>query len=257
MDRAAMNLTVGNDVALAFSLLFTRTGGVIVSLPSLLGVALPIRVRVLLAAVIAGSLMPLATVAMPAAAGLLPIAMLMLRELAIGLTLSFATAVVVGAVMTAGSMIGGSMELNSGAILRADVESPNILSDSFGALAGLLFFVGGFHRMLIGALAHSLGVLPLGALPIPDPHTMLNLGGRLFALAMGLAFPVIVPLFVLSIAQGVIARLAPQLNILAAAPAAIVTAGLVLLALDATSFGAGIMRIWTGVMTQSMGWLNG
>jgi flagellar biosynthesis protein FliR len=252
-----MNLTVGNDAALAFGLLFARSGGVIMSLPSLLGVALPIRIRILLAAVIAAALMPLASVAMPAASGLLPIAVLMLREAAIGLTLSFATAVVVGAVMTAGSMIGGSMELNSGAILRADVESPNILSDGFGALAGLLFFVGGFHRMLIGALAHSLGVFPLGALPIPDPHSMLTLGGHLFALAMGLAFPVIVPLFVLSIAQGIIARLAPQLNILSAAPAAIVTAGLTLLALDATSFGAGIMRIWSSVMTQSMGSLNG
>ena len=86
---------------------------------------------------------------------------------------------------------------------------------------------------------------------------MIALGGRMFALALGLAFPVMVPLFVLSIAQGVIARLAPQVNILTAAPAAIVSAGLVLIALDATGFGSGIMRIWTSVMIQSMGWLNG
>jgi hypothetical protein len=46
-------------------------------------------------------------------------------------------------------------------------------------------------------------------------------------------------------------------NILIAAPAAMVTAGLVLLALDATGLGAGIMRAWSSVMTQSMGWLNG
>jgi len=252
-----MNLSVGNDVALAFTLLFVRSGGVLAALPKLLGVALPIRIRVILAAVIAASLMPLASVAMPTAAGILPIAIMMVRELAIGLMLSFAAAVVVGAVMTAGSVIGGSMELNSGAILRADVESPNILSDGLGALAALLFFVGGFHRMLIGALAHSLSVFPLGALPLPEPHMMIQLCGRLFALALGLAFPVMVPLFVLSIAQGVIARLAPQVNILTAAPAAIVTAGLVLLALDATGFGSGMMRMWTSVMTQSMGWLNG
>jgi flagellar biosynthesis protein FliR len=66
-----------------------------------------------------------------------------------------------------------------------------------------------------------------------------------------------VPLFVLSIAQGVIARLAPQVNILIAAPAAMVMAGLVLLGLDAAGLGAGIMRAWTSVMTQSMGWLDG
>jgi flagellar biosynthesis protein FliR len=230
---------------------------VIAALPMLLGVSLPVRIRMLLTAVIAGALMPLASVAMPSAGGILPIVVMIVRELALGLMLSFAAAVVVGAVMTAGSVIGGSMELNSGAILRADVESPNILSDAMGALAALLFFVGGFHRMLIGALAHSLSVFPLGAISLPSPDGMITLGGRIFALAMGLAFPVLVPLFVLSIAQGVIARLAPQVNILTAAPAAIVTAGLVLLALDAGGLGTGMMRIWTSVMTQSMGWLNG
>ena len=41
------------------------------------------------------------------------------------------------------------------------------------------------------------------------------------------------------------------------APAAVVTAGLVLLALDVTGLSAGIMRAWTSVMTQSLGWLHG
>ena len=252
-----MNLNVGNDAALAFGLLFARTGCVIAALPMLLGVSMPVRIRALLAAIIAAALMPIASLAMPGAPSLPTIALMLLRELALGLMLSFTAAIVVGAVMTAGSVIGGSMELNSGAILRADVESPNLLSDGLGALAALLFFIGGLHRMLIAALAHSLTAFPLGALPLPDPHTVIRLSGRMFALALGLAFPLMVPLFVLSIAQGVIARLAPQVNILTAAPAAIMIAGLVLLALDATGLAGGMMRMWTSLMTQSMGWLNG
>lgn len=252
-----MTLTIGNDVALAFGLLFARTGGVMTALPALLGVSIPIRIRLMLAMVVAFALMPLAGVTMPAAAGVAPIVILVIRELAIGLTLSFAAAIVVGAVMTAGSVIGGSMELNTGAVLRGNIEAPNPLSDGFGALAALLFFVGGFHRALILALAHSLSLAPLGMLSLPDPHHMINLGGRIFALALALSLPVMVPLFVLSIAQGVIARLAPQVNILIAAPAAIVLAGLVLIALDAAGLGAGIMRAWTAIMTEAMGWLNG
>jgi flagellar biosynthetic protein FliR len=244
-------------VALAFGLLFARTGGVMGALPALLGVSMPVRIRLILAALIAAALMPLAAVTMPAVMGIAPIVILVVRELTIGLTLSFAAAIVVGAVMTAGSVIGGSMELNSGAVLRANIEAPNALSDGFGALAALLFFVGGFHRMLILALAHSLSVAPLGVLSLPDPHHLVSLGGRIFALGLALSFPVLVPLFVLSIAQGVIARLAPQVNILIAAPAAMVMAGLVLLGLDAAGLGAGIMRAWSSVMTQSMGWLNG
>jgi flagellar biosynthetic protein FliR len=257
MDRPAMTLTIGNDVALAFGLLFTRTAGVMSALPSLLGVSMPARIRLLLAALITAALMPLASVTMPSAAGFLPIIILMVRELVIGLTLSFAASIVVGAVMTAGSVIGASMEMSSGSVLRGHVEAPNTLSDGFGALAALLFFVGGFHRMLILALAHSLSVAPLGTLSLPDPRHLIGVGGRIFTLALGLSFPVMVPLFVLSLAQGVIARLAPQVNVLVAAPAAMVMAGLVLLGLDATGLGAGIMRAWSSVMTQSMGWLNG
>jgi flagellar biosynthetic protein FliR len=252
-----MSLTIGNDVAFAFALLFARTGGVTAALPALLGVSIPIKIRLMLAALIAGALMPMASVTMPAAAGITPMVILILREIGVGLALSFAASVVVGAVMTAGSVIGGSMEMNSGAVLRGHIESPNALSDGFGALAALLFFVGGFHRMLILALAHSLKVAPLGVLSLPDPHQLIGLGGRIFALALGLSFPVLVPLFVLSIAQGVIARLAPQVNILVAAPAAILMAGLVLLGLDAAGLGAGIMRAWASVMTQSLEWLNG
>ena len=247
-----MSLSIGNDVALTFGLLFARTGSVIGALPALLGVAMPVRIRVLLAGLIAAALMPLASVAMPAAAGVIPIVVLIVRELGIGLMLSFAAAVVVGAVMTTGSVIGGSMEMNTGAVLRAQVEAPNTLSDGIGALAALLFFVGGFHRMLILALAKSLVAAPLGTLSLPDPHQMLRLGGQVFALALALGFPVLVPLFVLSIAQGVIARLAPQVNILMAAPAAMMIAGLTLLALDAGGLGAGIMRAWASVMGASV-----
>jgi flagellar biosynthesis protein FliR len=252
-----MTLSIGNDVALEFGLLFARTVGVMSALPALLGVSMPARVRILLGALVAASLMPLASVTMPSAAGVVPIVILMIRELAVGLSLSFATSIVVGAVMTAGSVIGGSMELNSGPVLRGNIETPNALSDGFGALTAVLFFVGGFHRMLIVALAHSLSVAPLGMLSLPDPHHLIGVAGRVFTLALGLSFPVLVPLFVLSIAQGVIARLAPQVNILVAAPAAMVMAGFVLLGFDAAGLSAGIMRAWTSVMTQSVGWLNG
>ena len=252
-----MTLTIGNDVALAFALLFARTAGTMSALPALLGVSMPARLRVLLGAAIAAALMPLASVSMPSAGGVVAILILLLRELAIGLTLSFATSIVVGAVMTAGGVIGASMELNSGSVLRGNVDAPNVLSDGFGALAALLFFVGGFHRMLILALAHSLSIAPLGSLSLPNLRPLIGTGGRIFALALALSFPVLVPLFVLSLAQGVIARLAPQVNILIAAPAAMVMAGLVLLGLDAGGLGAGIIRAWTSVMTQSIGWLNG
>lgn len=256
MGGGAVNLTVGNDAALAYGLLFVRTGGVVMALPSLLGVAIPVKVRMALAMLIAAALMPLGSVATPEG-GILAIAILVARELAIGLTLSFAAAVVVGAVTAVGEVVGASMELNSGAVLRGDMQQPNVLADGMGVLAGVLFFIGGFHRTLLLALGRSLAVAPLGLVALPSPHSMIVLAGRMFVLALELGLPLIVPLLVLGIAQGVVARLAPQVNILVAAPAAIILAGLTLLGLDAMGFGVGVMRAWSSVMTHAAGWLNG
>jgi len=252
-----MTIQVGPDLALAFGLLFARAGGVILGLPAMLGVEVPLQVRVLLALVLAAALMPLANVALPAVSGVLPVALLVARELALGVMLAFAAALVTGAAIMAGDLIGAGMELNSGALVRGAAEMPNIAADSFGAFAGLLFFVGGFHRLLLIALARSLRAAPLGQLTLPSPATLIHSGGQVFVIALGLGLPLLIPLFILALAQGVIARLAPQVNILTAAPAAVLLAGLALLALDATGLAAGITRAWSMVTMQTLGWLGG
>lgn len=252
-----MNINVGNDLALAFGLLFVRTGAVMLGLPHMLGVALPIRVQVLLAALIAGALMPLATVVLPRAVGVLPIAILVGRELLVGASLAFTTGIVTGAVISAGDLIGAGMQLNVGAILRGNTMMPSLLADSLGTVAGLLFFIAGLQRWLILGLAHSLEVAPLGRLDTPAPGVLLFLAGKVFAIALQLAFPVAIPLFVLALAKGVVARFAPQVNLLAAAPAAILLAGIILLGLDASGLIQGIVRAWLTVTGQATGWLLG
>jgi flagellar biosynthesis protein FliR len=253
---ALMTVQVGPQLALAFGLLFARAAGITLGLPPMLGLALPIRLRVLLAVLLAAALMPRATVVIPAASGILPVAFLMGREVAVGVMLSFAAAIVVGAAIMAGDLCGTEMELNTGALLRGNAQMPNVAADAFGTLAGVIFFIGGFHRTLLIALARSLDAAPLGRLVLPPPEALIRLSERVFLIALGLGLPLLIPLFVLALAQGVIARLAPQVNILVAAPAAIVLAGLFLLALDAAGLAAGITRAWSSVTAQALGWLD-
>jgi flagellar biosynthesis protein FliR len=257
LDGDAVNLTLGNDVALCFVLMFARTAAVIMAIPQVLGVSVPVRLRMLLATLLAVALMPHATISMPSSGGILAIAILLLREIAIGIALAFMTVVVIGAVSVAGDLLGSTMEIHSGAILRGSVEIPNPLADSLGTLAGLIFFVGGFHRALIIGLARSVSALPLGEIALPRVGMLISMGGRLFVLALGLALPLMVPLFILALAQGTIARLAPQINVLMAAPAAILLAGLMLLSFDSLGLSWGITRAWESVTVQALGWMHG
>jgi flagellar biosynthetic protein FliR len=258
MDGSAlMHFEIGNEIALAYGLLLARTAAVVVALPPMLGVAIPVRVRAMLSAILAGSLMPAAAVAMPAAPGIIPIAILLAREVCVGAVLAFAVAIVSGAVIMVGDLAGAGMELNSGSLLRGSIAMPNHVADAMGTLAGLLFFVGGFHRQLLIALARSISIVPLGRIEIPAVGSILGLSERLFILALQIGFPIVVPLFVLAAAQGVIARVAPQVNILVAAPAAIALAGLTFLALDSTGLARSIDRAWAESLSVAMGWLDG
>ena len=252
-----MNLNVGDDLALAFVLLFARCSGLTVALPTVLGVAIPVRVRVLLSTLLAGSLMSLAKVTLPAARGPLPMALMLVRELAVGTTLAFAAAIVIGAVLTVGDVLGNSMELHGGAILRGSMQLTNVLGDTLGGLSGMLFFIAGFHRTLLLGLGRSLKMAPLGVVALPGVRGTLAMSGRVFVLALELALPVLIPLFILSLAQGVLARLAPQLNMLMVAPAAIVIAGLVLLLMDSHGLMIGMVRAWEVMIDQALSWTNG
>ena len=252
-----MKISIGSDAAFCFGLIFARVGAVMVAMPQMLGVGIPLKLRLLLAMLLAGALMAHATAALPTFNGLIPIAVSVGRELAIGASLAFVTALVVGAVLMVGDLFGIGMELNSGGILRGTALTPNVLADGLSTLAGLIFFIGGFHRILLVALARSLEVMPLGVLTLPQVTTMIAASGRLFVIALDLALPLMVPVLIITVAEGVIVRPVPQINVLVAAPAAIVLAGLVLLGLDSLGLVWGITRAWSSMMTLALGLLNG
>lgn len=243
--------------AVAFVLLFARTAGLLVLLPPMLGIAIPVQVRLMLSAVLAGALLPIARLAQPIAPGPLGTALLLMRELMLGVLLAFAASLVVGAALMAGELLGNSMEINTGGLLRGTVLSPNVLGDSLAAFTALLFFVGGFHRALLIALGRSLRFIPLGGVWLPHLGDAVRLGGEMFVLAVELALPLLIPLLLLAVAQGVLARLAPQINMLVAAPAAVALAGMVLLLLDSHGLAADLMRDWTRVTGVMMVWMHG
>ncbi len=263
MDRPPVNLSFADQLALAYVLLFARAGTVLLALPAMLGVALPVQVRILLAALLSAALLPAARLAAAPAQGALGVALMVAPEIVLGLLISFATALAVGAVLMAGELIGNTMELQAGGLLRgvsqlsAAAQAPNVLSEALAALAGLVFFVAGFHRSLLLALGKSLSTIPLGAAALPGLHAVLAAAGSIFAICLELALPLLVPLFALALVQGVLARIAPQLNPLMAAPAAMTIAGLLLMLGYSYGLVTGIERVWEAMMDQALGWLNG
>jgi flagellar biosynthesis protein FliR len=91
---------------------------------------------------------------------------------------------------------------------------------SFMALLALLMFIAiDGHLMLLHALAESFRVFPLaaagsGELPLSFER-LVRMGADMFAIALSLSLPFLAVMLMTNIVLGVLARVAPQLNIFA------------------------------------------
>jgi flagellar biosynthetic protein FliR len=89
-----------------------------------------------------------------------------------------------------------------------------LLGTFLNLLAVVIFFAIDGHHLLIRGLAHSFELVPLGV-----PLTEFNIAavithfGSMFVYAAAIAAPVVVSLFLLDVALGVVARTMPQVNV--------------------------------------------
>ena len=216
MTPGAFDPTAPGALAL-IALLGARVGGLLLIAPALSGRPVPVMVRAALLVLLTSMLLPASAAA--AAGGTVPrvTAETLLCETLIGMALGLGAAVFVGAAEAAGDLISIQMGLSAAAVLDP------VTQQSTPALAGftrwfaiaLLFAVGG-HLAMVGALASSVDVLPVGGeiAGANGLRAMVALGGELFVLGLRLAAPVAAALLVSYVALGILARTMPQLNAL-------------------------------------------
>lgn len=144
-------------------------------------------------------------------------ALILLRELALGLVLGFAIACLAEAVAMGFQILG----LQAGYTFASTVD-PTTQADSnilqvFGQLAsGLLFFALGLHHDILRALAASLQTIPPGGFIAGESSLQLvvNLGRDLFIVGIRLALPVLVASVMLDITLALMGRINAQLQLL-------------------------------------------
>lgn len=197
---------------------FLRLLAVFTSAPVLSSRAVPIRVKIALALLVAlacqGSI-PSAlnySIVSPEWIGVV------FQQVLIGLAMGFAVRVVFAAMELAGEVVGFQMGLNFAAFFDPSLNTQSsAVSRFFGQIATLLFVVLNGHIMLIVAVTKSFEAFPV------DPHFLnalaklkiYQLGTDLFASALWIALPVVAMLLFVNLALGIVSRVAPQINIFA------------------------------------------
>jgi flagellar biosynthesis protein FliR len=206
----------GAEALYGFLLTLTRVGSAlfIMPLPAFKDLALP--ARILLVSGVTLALMPMWPGGSFDALSGGRFFLAILAESGMGLLLGLAISFLNGTFQAAAQMIsmqaGFSFASTFDPTSQADTTVFQMLSQ---LVSGLLFFSLGVHRQLLRLLAHSFDLFSSDRTPIASSsvHTVVELGGMMFATGLRLGLPVVALLLLTEIALALLSRLHMQLHL--------------------------------------------
>ncbi len=200
------------------TLVLGRVSGLVATLPVFGSRAVPVRVKAGLALVLTVVLASVTPADPALGRAPWPVAgLLVVREVATGVALGLAVAVVFAAVRQAGMIIKRQMGL---AVAQEIDPLSGETSQPVGMLMEMCFTVfflaAGGHRLLLALMKRSLEVFPLGRGPDPAAmaQALLDAGGAMLVFGLRLAAPMVAAFLVLAVALALLARILPEMNIL-------------------------------------------
>lgn len=145
------------------------------------------------------------------------IALLMLGELLVGLMLGLYVYFIFAGVQTAGQLMGFQMGFSMMQIAdpMSGQQMPG-LANFLYMVAIVIFLTLDGHLYLLQALAGSFAIMPPGGF-VARPELLseiITLSAHMFILAVKVAGPILAALFLIELALALMARAAPQMNLL-------------------------------------------
>ena len=266
MDAVGMELTemtVGGD-AMAYLPALARVGAVLAVAPPFAAVAVPVRVRALIAMALTVGLLPAVTSAHASSQSLGAFAVGVASEVLIGLAMGMSLALVFTAAQWAGELVAQQMGLNLSEIYdpRSGGGKASSLGHLYWLLAVVVFMGANGHHALLRGVAASFDAVPVMTLAHGEPIVALMTGLLQSAtgLAIQLAAPVFVTMLVVDLALGMVGRTVPQLGMMTAGITVRSITGLVVLIAGMALTAAvvqGATGNWMQVVQSSFNGLAG
>ena len=205
-------------------LIFIRMVFAIFFTPFFGGKNLPARIKM-------GCAMALTLFIYPAIAASLPgpvplaaptVMLLFVKEIFVGLTMALLISMVFYGIQSAGQFIDNQRGISTASLFNPALGAQVSLSGNFlFQLSVVIFFIIGGHQVYISGFFRSFEILPVIYYPnvqstFMDPtlQTVVKLSGQVLAIAIQIAAPVIISLFLSEMVLGIANRVAPQMDVL-------------------------------------------
>jgi flagellar biosynthetic protein FliR len=233
----------GFETFAGLALLLVRPGMIVLATPFFGALSAPTAVRVGLTLLLA--VLMAATAPVPASLPATGLAAVILREVGIGLAIAMAVRVLIGGAEFAGHFIAYQIGLSLGSLIdpQSGVRN-NVLALLYANLVVVLCLATNVHHTLIRALADSYAALPigLGGVDASVTTSVARMLAVLFTIGVRIAAPVVVVLLLVEIGLGLLARVAPALNVIVAGAPVRIIAGLLVLAASLVGIPALVAR---------------
>jgi len=238
----------------AFLLILTRMASMLSFMPAIGETAIPVRIRLAVAAALSFLILPLYASQAPAIpVDILAMVGMVLLEIAIGLFIALTARLMMTALNVAGTVIAFQSGLAAAQSFDPTQGSQGATLARFLTLFGLIvIFATDLHLLVIKAMVFSFETFPIGYLPAVEDMAaaIVDVAAAAFAMGIAISAPFLVYGLVFNIALGLLARLMPQLPVFfVAMPANIFLSFIILLVVMsamlmafANYFEAGLAR---------------
>ncbi|MFN8383493.1 MAG: flagellar biosynthetic protein FliR [Anaerolineales bacterium] len=209
-------MTISVAQAQLFFLAFTRIMAILVHIPVFGGQNIPSQVRIGLGLVLAFVLIPWQPLQPQAIAiGTFAYGLAIGKEIVIGTLIGFAADLAFGAVQMAGSAMGMGSGFESGRIFNPALgEAGSAFDQIFVMTATMIFLVINGHHLVLIAIQKTFDVVPLnGDLPFNGIDSLIKTTSVFIASGIHMAMPIIAALVVTDLTLGLLARVAPQVQV--------------------------------------------
>ena len=244
------------ELATLFVLCFARVGTLVMLLPGIGERAIPARMRLSLALLLALAVFPVARTLMPATPSPQLLVATLIGEICVGLVLGLATRAVTAALQAAGTIAAQQLGLSYATTVDPSFGGQDVAIGNFLVLLGVtLVFATDLHHLAITAIRDSYALLPPVGLPDVGDATKLAITAvaRGFALGVRIAAPFIVFAILFNLGLGVLSRLMPQMQVFfIGLPLTIMIGMLILLA----ALGL-MMAVYLGDLRDFLGEIGG
>lgn len=147
--------------------------------------------------------------------GVLEYAAIVICEAVVGIVLGMISSLCIQIIMFAGHIMDVDMGLSMATLFDPTTRAQvGIMGNLYYYLLSLMLTVSGLYRYLVGAIADTYEVIPIGKVSFHASlyNIIVDFLGKYFVIGFRIALPMFASILLLNCILGILARIAPQMN---------------------------------------------